>query len=43
MPVRLAVLPQYLLPKGLITRSVGRLAAAERGDSAYFLSANRNK
>ncbi len=28
---RLAVLPQYLLPKGLLTRAVGRLAAAERG------------
>ena len=28
---RLAVLPQYLLPKGLLTRGVGRLAAAEHG------------
>jgi phosphatidylserine decarboxylase len=28
---RLAVLPQYLLPKGLLTRAVGRGAAAERG------------
>lgn len=28
---RLAVLPQYLLPKGLLTRGVGRLAAAELG------------
>ena len=28
---RLAVLPQYLLPKGLLTRGAGRLAAAEHG------------
>jgi phosphatidylserine decarboxylase len=28
---RLAVLPQYLLPKGPLTRGMGRLAASERG------------
>ncbi|HMO45354.1 MAG TPA: archaetidylserine decarboxylase [Rubrivivax sp.] len=28
---RLAVLPQYLLPKGLLTRAAGRLAAGQHG------------
>ena len=32
MPDRqLAVLPQYLLPKGAITRLAGRVASAQRG------------
>jgi phosphatidylserine decarboxylase len=30
---RLAVLPQYLLPKGLLTRCVGRLAAGRHGSA----------
>jgi len=29
---RLAVLPQYLLPKGAITRMAGRIASAQRGE-----------
>jgi phosphatidylserine decarboxylase len=28
---RLAVLPQYLLPKGAVTRLAGRIASAQRG------------
>jgi phosphatidylserine decarboxylase len=34
---RLAVLPQYLLPKGALTRLAGRVAAAERGASTTRL------
>ena len=34
---RLAVLPQYLLPKGAITRLAGRVAQAERGASTTRL------
>ena len=34
---RLAVLPQYLLPKGALTRLAGRVAGAERGASTTRL------
>ncbi len=34
---RLAVLPQYLLPKGAITRLAGRIASAQRGASTTRL------
>jgi len=34
---RLAVLPQYLLPKGAITRLAGRVASAQRGASTARL------
>ena len=34
---RLAVLPQYLLPKGLLTRFAGRVAAARRGTATTRL------
>ncbi len=34
---RLSVLPQYLLPKGLLTRGAGRVAAAQRGASTTRL------
>ena len=34
---RLAVLPQYLLPKGAITRLAGRVASAQRGASTTRL------
>ncbi len=34
---RLAVLPQYLLPKGAITRLAGRVASAQRGETTARL------
>jgi phosphatidylserine decarboxylase len=34
---RLAVLPQYLLPKGAVTRLAGRIASAQRGPSTTRL------
>ena len=34
---RISVLPQYLLPKGALTRLAGRIASAQRGDSTTRL------
>ncbi|MEY4753857.1 MAG: phosphatidylserine decarboxylase, partial [Pseudomonadota bacterium] len=37
MSDRLAVLPQYLLPKQALTRFAGRIAGASRGNSTTSL------